>query len=116
MTQFTHGGRDDQSGGEADGDAAGRGSGPGTCHGLVRRAQQRLGEREKDRSGLGELNSLRGAVEQACAQLLFQTGDLATERRLSEVHGFGRASEVPVLGHGRETPQQPQIEVRGWLW
>jgi hypothetical protein len=32
------------------------------------------------------------------------------------VHGVGRASEVPVLGHGRETPQQPQIEVRGWHW
>jgi hypothetical protein len=47
--------------------------------GLSGRAQQRLGSGQEDVPGLGEPAALRGAVDQAGAQLLFQAADLAAQ-------------------------------------
>jgi hypothetical protein len=53
--------------------------------------QQCLRLREECPAGFGETAALRGAVEQPHTQLVLQTLDLATERRLGEVQG-GRAT------------------------
>ena len=55
---------------------------------------------------------MRGAVQQAGAELLFQAADLPAQRRLGDKQGGGGAAEVPVLGDDGEVPDQPQVEIR----
>ena len=55
--------------------------------------------------------ALRGTVQQAGAELLFEMADLPAQRRLGEMQGGGGAAEVPVIGDDREVPHQPQVEV-----
>ena len=71
-----------------------------------------LARGQEDLPGLGEPGALRGAVQQAGAQLLLEAADLPAQRRLGEVQGGGGAAEVPVLGDDGEVPHQPQVEVR----
>ena len=57
--------------------------------------------------------ALRGPVQQAGAELLFEMADLPAQRRLGDEQGGGGTAEVPVLGDDREVPHQPQVEVGG---
>ena len=69
--------------------------------------------RQEDLPGLGELRAVRGAVQQADAELLFQTADLPAQRRLGDEQGGGGTAEVPVVGDDGEVPHQPQVKVGG---
>jgi hypothetical protein len=62
--------------------------------------------RQEDLPGRGEVTALRRAVEQAHTQLHFQTLDLPAQRRLRQLQGGGRPTEVFVLGEDREVPHQ----------
>ena len=61
--------------------------------------------------GLGQPGALRGAVEQAGAELLLQAADLAAQRRLRDEQVGGGAAEVAVRGDDGEVPDQAQVEV-----
>ena len=75
--------------------------------GLRRRAQQRLRARQEHVAGLGQPGALRRAVQQAHAQLLLQAPDLPAQRRLRDAQSGGCATEMSVLGHHDEVPDQP---------
>ena len=107
VPQLAQGRGDDQARGVADGDPAGLGGGPGRGRGLGGRAQQRPGAGQEHLARLGEPGALRGAVEQAGAELLFEAADLSAQRRLGDAQVGGGAAEVPVLGDGDEVPHQP---------
>ena len=84
---------------------------PGGGRGLGGRAEQRLRAGQEDLAGLGEPGALRGAVEQAGAELLLEAADLPAQRRLRDAQLGGGAAEVPVLGDGGEVAHQPQVQV-----
>lgn len=83
--QFPDGGGDDQPAGIADREAPRLGDGAGLGDRRGRRPEQRMGLRQEHLTGLGEPASLRSAVQEASAELLFQSVDLATQRRLRDV-------------------------------
>ena len=109
--QLAHRRGDDQARRVADRDAARLGGGPGLRGGSGGRAQQGLGPRQEDLAGFGEPRALRRAIQQPDTQLLLQAPDLSAQRRLRDLQGGGRATEVLVFGHDDEVPDQSQVEV-----
>ena len=57
----------------------------------------------------GEADAATVTIDQRAAQATFQGLDAAAQRRLAEVHGFGGAGEVAVLGEGDEVAKLAQI-------
>ena len=73
---------------------------------LVGGAQQRRSALEQELARLGQLELMRGAVQQLDPELLFEQPHLAAERRLGDVQPLGRAREVS-LPRDRDEVLQP---------
>ena len=61
---------------------------------------------DQELAGLGQLELMRGAVQQLDAELLLEKPHLPAERRLGDVQPLGRPREVP-LPRDRDEVLQP---------
>ena len=64
---------------------------------------------EQHLAGGRELDAARRPVEQRLAELGLEAPDLLRQRRLGDVQPLGGAAEVPLLGHGDEVAQVPEL-------
>ena len=64
---------------------------------------------EQRLAGGRELDAARGPVEERLPELGLEAADLLRERRLRDVQALGGAAEVPLLGHGDEVAQVPEL-------
>ena len=64
---------------------------------------------EQRLAGGRELDAARGPVEERLPELGLEAADLLRQRRLGDVQAFGGTAEVPLLGHGEEVAQVPQL-------
>jgi hypothetical protein len=83
---------------------------------LVGGRQQRGSALEQQRTRLGELDVVRGALEQFDTQLGLEQPDLAAQRGLGDVQPLGGAREVAVLRDRDEVAETPQVRRRAPLW
>ncbi len=67
---------------------------------------------KQEHTGLGQLDVVRGPVQQLGSELLLEQPHLATERRLRDMQPLRRAGEVPLLGDGDEVLQPTEIRHR----
>ena len=52
-------------------------------------------------------------MEELNSEPALQLPDRLRERRLRDVQALGRASEMPLLGHGQEVAQEPKLDSLG---
>lgn len=76
---------------------------------LVGRAQQRRSALEQEFARLGQLELVRGPVQQVDSELLLEQPHLAAQRRLGDVQPLGRAREVSFLRDRDEVLQPTEI-------
>jgi hypothetical protein len=82
---------------------------------LVGGRQERGSTVEQERARLGELDVVRGALEQLDAQLGLQLPDLPAQRGLGDVQPLCGAREVAVLRDRDEVAETPQVRRRAPL-
>jgi hypothetical protein len=110
--QVANGGGDDEVHGVADGDPGGLRRGPSSGRGLAGGTQQGPGARQEDLARRAERGAVGRAVEQARPELGLEASDLAAERWLGDEQLGCGPSEVLVLGHGDEVPNEAQVDVQ----
>jgi hypothetical protein len=59
--------------------------------------------------GVRELDPPAGAVKQCRSELLLESTDLVTQRRLGDVQPLGGPAEVKLLSDGDEVLDKPQV-------
>src|SRR5262245_38364040 len=84
----------------------------GGLHGAIREEQDLAGLIEEQSSGVGELHLALRTEEQLHLELLLETQDLLTQRRLGDVESGGGAAEVQFFGHGDEVAQVAELHGR----
>jgi hypothetical protein len=75
--------------------------------GLVEVGEQPAGLGQERGARGGEPDAAAGAVEQRCADLLLEEGDLLAERRLGHVQALGGAREAQLLRDRHEVSEPP---------
>jgi hypothetical protein len=64
---------------------------------------------EQFAAGARNLHAVRGALEQAHGEFLFQRLDLGAQRGLAEVQALGRAGQLPGIGDCRKSAKLIQL-------
>lgn len=70
-----------------------------------------MGAGEEVLPGGGEADGARGAMEERCAEKIFETADLLRERGLREMETGGGATEVQIFGDGYEVSEVTEFKI-----
>ena len=77
--------------------------------GLIGQSEDGFGVAAQDDALLGELDTLAVALVQKVSQLVFQSGQLARERRLGDMQRLGRRRDGSLADDGDEIAERSQF-------